>query len=177
MNAGFLREGEFWRLITAAFFHLDIIHLGCNMYALYVLGEQIETILGKKKFIFVYFISAIIGNLLSGAINGQQISSIGASGAIFGLMGALVYFGYHYRLYLGNVVIGQIAPVIIINLALSIAIPGIDIWGHVGGLIGGILATMIVGVEGKSDKTDRINGSIVTAIIIGLLIFVIFNPR
>ena len=177
MNAGFIREGEFWRLITAAFFHMDIIHLGCNMYALYILGEQIETTMGKKKLIFVYFMSAIIGNLLSGAINGQYVSSIGASGAIFGLMGAMLYFGYHYRLYLGNVVISQIVPIIILNLALGFAVSGIDNWAHIGGLIGGILSTMIVGIEGKSDKTDRINGSIVTVIIIGLLFFVIFNPR
>ena len=177
MNAGFIREGEFWRLITAAFFHMDIIHLGCNMYALYILGEQIETTMGKKKLIFVYFMSAIIGNLLSGAINGQSVSSIGASGAIFGLMGAMLYFGYHYRLYLGNVVISQIIPIIILNLALGFAVSGIDNWAHIGGLIGGILSTMIVGIEGKSDKTDRINGSIVTVIIIGLLFFVIFNPR
>lgn len=177
MNAGFLREGEVWRLITSAFFHADIIHLACNMYALYVLGEQIETTFGKKKFLIVYFLSAIIGNLLSGAINGGQVSSLGASGAIFGLMGAMLYFGYHYRLYLGNVVISQIVPIIIINLALGFAVPGIDNWAHIGGLIGGMLTTMIVGVEGKSDKSERVNGIIVTTIIIALLTFVILNPR
>lgn len=174
MNGIVFKKGFYYVAITAAFFHVDIIHLACNMYSLYVIGTQVETVLGKAKFLFVYIISAIVGCLLSGAINiGTGYTSVGASGAIFGLMGALLYFGYHYRLYLGNAIVSSILPVVIMNLALGFMISGIDNMGHIGGLIGGALAAMIVGVEGKSDKTDRINGSIVLTILIAFLVYMI----
>lgn len=174
MYAPFVKMGEIYRLFTCMFFHVDAIHLLCNMYALYILGEQLETIIGKTKFVFVYLISGILGALLSGAINGSNVSSVGASGAIFGIMGAMLYFGYHYRLYLGNVVISQIMPVIVLNLVLGFMNPAIDNFGHIGGLIGGILTTMCVGVEGKSNKSEMVNGIIVTTLMIAFLMYMIF---
>ena len=176
-NEGVIRYHEYYRLVTGMFLHADIMHIAFNMYALYIIGRQLESYIGRTRFLIVYIVSGIFGSMLSVALHVDSFAAVGASGAIFGLMGALVYFGYHYRLYLGNVVLSQIAPIIILNLALGFAVSGIDNWAHIGGLIGGILSTMIVGIEGKSDKTDRINGSIVTVIIIGLLLFVIFNPR
>ena len=154
------------------FFHWDIIHLACNMYSLYVIGTQIENVMGKYKFLFIYIVSGIIGCLLSGVVNASSVSA-GASGAIFGLMGAMIYFGYHYRLYLGQALRSQIIPIVILNLFISFAIPNIDAFGHIGGLVGGLFATMIVGIEGKTDKTDTINGTIVTTILIGFLIYML----
>ena len=141
------------------------------MYSLYVLGTQIETVLGKVKFLIVYFISAIVGALLSGLLTGG--ASVGASGAIFGLLGALLYFGYHYRLYLGNVISNQIIPVILLNLFIGFMLPGVDNFGHIGGLIGGVLAAMIVGVKEKSNKTDRINGVVILTIVVAFLYYMI----
>lgn len=168
-----LRANRFFVLITAAFLHSDIIHLACNMYSLYIIGTQIETVLGKIKFLIVYFISAIVGSLLSGVLTNG--ASIGASGAIFGLLGALLYFGYHYRLYLGNLITSQIIPVILLNLFLGFMMPGIDNFGHIGGLIGGVLSAMIVGVEGKNDKSDRINGAVILTIVVAFLCYMIFR--
>lgn len=166
-----IKMGHYWVVLTSAFLHADIIHILCNMYSLYFIGVQLETVLGKKKFIVVYLISAIMGSLASALLSGG--AAIGASGAIFGLIGAMLYFGYYYRLYLGNVVRSQIVPVILINLFIGFMLPGVDNFGHIGGLVGGIFAAMMVGIEGKSDKMNRLNGAIITIVLMAFLLFMI----
>ena len=168
----FIKAGEYYRLITSAFLHIGTLHLICNNYALYVIGTQLESFLGKAKFLTVYLVSAVSGNLLS-LLFANGISA-GASGAIFGLLGSLLYFGYHYRVYLGNLIHSQIIPVIIINLLIGFVLPGIDNAAHIGGLIGGILITMALGLKYKSKKSDRINGIILTTIFIAFLIYMGF---
>ena len=174
MNIAAVRNGEFWRLITAAFFHGGIIHLVCNMYSLYVLGTQLETFMGKWKYTVVYFLSALTSSLLSGVLNGPGVASVGASGAIFGLLGAMLYFGYHYRLYLGSVMAERIIPIILLNLFIGFTMPYIDNFAHIGGLVGGLFASMMVGIEGKTNKSDTINGAIVTVILFAFLIYMTF---
>jgi membrane associated rhomboid family serine protease len=173
MNAELVAAGEYYRLFTSAFLHGGMIHLLCNMYSLYIIGTQLETVLGKVKFLIVYFISIITSSLLSGVINGSSVMSVGASGAIFGLLGALLYFGYHYRLYLGNAILYQILPVICINLFIGFSTPGIDNFAHLGGLIGGYLAGMIVGVNGRPNTADRVNGVIVSTLLIAFLTYML----
>jgi rhomboid protease GluP len=162
-------------VITGGFLHADIIHLFFNMYALYILGSQMESFLGKTKFTLVYFISLIMGSLLSITLSTNP--SVGASGAIFGLMGSMLYFGYHYRVYLGNVLKTQIVPLILINLVYGFMVPGIDNFGHIGGLIGGILATKALGVKYKSSKSDIINGIVMLLILLGFLVYMGFIKR
>ena len=166
---------EYYRIITGGFLHGDIIHLGLNMYALYVLGSQMESFLGKTKYTIVYFVSLIMGSLLSMTLSTNP--SVGASGAIFGLMGSMLYFGYHYRVYLGNVLKSQIIPLILINLIYGFMAPGIDNFGHIGGLIGGVLATKAVGVKYKSSKSDIINGIVMLIILMVFLIYMGFIKR
>ena len=173
MNAELVRNGDYYRLFTCAFLHGGIIHLVCNMYSLYIIGTQLETVLGKFKFIIVYLLSIIASSLLSGVINGATGISVGASGAIFGLLGALLYFGYHYRLYLGNAIVYQILPVIAINLFIGFTTPGIDNWAHLGGLAGGYLSGMIVGINDKKNTLDRINGIIVSILLYGFLTYML----
>ena len=169
-NLGLVKMGQFYRIITSAFIHANIFHLLCNMYTLFIIGSQVEQFLGKKKFIFIYFASAIMGSLLS--LTFSSGFSVGASGAIFGLMGSLVYFGYHYRLYLSSIIKNQIIPLIVLNLFLGFMISGIDNFAHIGGLIGGYLSTMAVGASDKATRQERINGFIVlTLLSIFLLIF------
>lgn len=169
-NLNLVKGGEYYRIITSVFIHANIWHLLCNMYTLFIIGSQVENFLGKKKFILIYFISAILGSLLSLAFSSGF--SVGASGAIFGLMGSLVYFGYHYRLYLNTVIKSQIIPLIVLNLALGFMINGIDNFAHIGGLIGGYLATMAVGASDKATAQEKINGTIVLILLtIFLIIF------
>ena len=171
--APLIKSGELWRLITAAFLHVGIVHLLVNMYSLYIIGTQVETYIGKYKFLAIYLVSAISGVLMSCIFNPNVVSA-GASGAIFGLLGSLVYFGYHYRLYLGSVLKNQIIPIIVLNLVLGFIIPGIDNAAHIGGLVGGYLATMALGVSGKSSKNDMINGAITTVIYLLFLAYIVF---
>ena len=100
--------------------------------------------------------------------------SAGASGAIFGLLGSLLYFGYHYRVYLGNVLRSQIIPIILLNLLIGFTINGIDNFAHIGGLIGGVFASMAIGVPDKSKVTDKANGSLVLLIYLGFIIYLAF---
>ncbi len=167
-------KGQIYRIITCAFLHGSFWHLIINMYSLWIIGSQVETYIGKFKFLVIYILSAIMGSLFSLIFLGTGIS-IGASGAIFGLMGSLLYFGYHYRLYLSNALKSQIIPIIILNLILGFMVSGIDNAAHIGGLIGGYLATMIVGIKYKSNKGEAINGTIVYSILVAFLIYVIFN--
>ena len=163
------KYNEYYRLITGAFLHANFVHLILNCYSLYVIGSQIENFMGKWKYLIIYFVSAITGSMLSALLSDG--ASIGASGAIFGLMGSLLYFGYHYRVYLGNVLKSQIIPLILLNLLIGFITPGIDNFAHIGGLIGGALATVAVGVKYKSTKFERINGWIVLIILLGFLLF------
>lgn len=167
------KNGEYFRLITCAFLHIGVVHLIFNMYALYIIGPQVESFFGKIKFLSIYLISAVSASILSLAFNINTISA-GASGAIFGLLGALLYFGYHYRVYLGNVIRSQIIPIIVINLIFGFTMTGIDNAAHIGGLIGGVLASMALGVPEKSNKTEKLNGLIVLAIYFGFIIYMAF---
>ena len=168
-----IRDGQIYRLLTGTFVHVDLIHIMCNMYALYMIGSMVEGYFGRKKFITIYLISAITGSLLSIAMSSGF--SIGASGAIFGLLGALLYFGYHYRVYFGSVILGRIIPVIIINLAIGFMVSGIDNFAHIGGLIGGFLISKALGINSKDKKSDKINGIILSVMyIVFLLVLGIF---
>lgn len=166
-------EGQYYRLFTSMFIHANIFHILFNMYALYLLGAQAEGFFGKGKFLVIYILSGISGSLLSILLN-QGAVSVGASGAIFGILGALLYFGYNNRVYLGNTLVREIVPVIIINLAFGFMMTGVDNFAHIGGLIGGITTAMAVGFYSNTGKSDRINGIIITIMLFAFLIFMNF---
>lgn len=143
-------NGQYWRFFTPIFLHANITHLLVNCYSLYAIGPTVERIYGHAKFLFIYFIAGFMGSLLSFMFSVNP--SVGASGAIFGLLGALLYFGVEYpnlfKVYFGRSILTTIA----INLAYGFMNTGIDNFGHIGGLIGGFLASGIVKVKG-SNKT------------------------
>ena len=158
-----IRKGEYFRLLTGGFLHGGILHLFFNCYTLYIIGSQVESYLGKTKYSMIYFMSLLIASLTSMTFGGETMS-IGASGAIFGIMGALIYFGYHYRVFLGNIVKTQIIPLVLLNLSLGFILTGVDNFAHIGGLIGGVLSTMALGIDNKSTKSEMINGWIILGI-------------
>ncbi len=167
-----VQSGEYYRLITCMFMHANLMHLIFNMYALYIIGIQVENFFNKWKYSIIYLISGLTGALFSMLFTRSW--SVGASGAIFGLMGALLFFGYHHRVYLGTVIKSQIIPVIIINLIIGFASTGIDNAAHIGGLIGGIIGSMMMGVKDKKDKIEQVNGTIITLILLGFLVYMAF---
>lgn len=170
----YTKRGEYYRLFTSIFLHAGLAHLLCNMYSLYVIGPQTESFYGKLKYAGIFIFSGISGSLLSVALSGNNAVSVGASGAIFGLLGAILYFGYHYRVYLGNVLKSQIIPIIILNLLIGFTFSGIDNFAHIGGLIGGVFASMAVGVPDKSKTSDKANGCILLLIYLVFLIYLAF---
>ncbi len=169
----FIQLGQYYRLVTGAFIHANIFHLLFNMYALWIIGTQLESFVGKARYLGIYVFSIITASLLSIIVN-TNVASVGASGAIFGLLGALLYFGYHYRVYLGGVIKSQILPVIIANLVLGFIMPGVDNAAHIGGLIGGCLLLVAVGVKYKSTTFEKINGAIVSILYLGFLLYMAF---
>ena len=151
-----VRNGEVYRLVSYMFLHAGILHIVLNMYSLFIVGPRVEDFFGKWKYLLIYLFSGICGGLLSIGLTPNTVS-VGASGAIFGLFGALIYFGYSYRGYIGAIVKSQVLPVVIYNLLMGLFIPGIDMWGHVGGLIGGILTANMLGtIENKKYNVSNI---------------------
>ena len=170
-----LRSGKYYTLITSLFLHADIIHIAFNMYALYILGPQVEKYYGRFKFALIYFLSGILGNIFSCVFMDSNVFSIGASGAIFGLLGSIAYFTYYYRATLQGLLRSQVVPIILLNLVIGLVIPGIDVSAHLGGLIGGVLISMAIGIGDKGRRSDQINGIIVYVLMMAFMIYMIFT--
>ena len=130
-------DGDWYRLVTAMFLHASLLHLAFNMIALYWLGTIVEQALGSSRFLLLYFVSGIAGSAGALALSNPFAVTVGASGAIYGIMGALLVLEYRATGSFAGPALG----LIVVNLALSFAIPNISIGGHLGGLAGGILAT------------------------------------
>ena len=146
-------EGEYWRLITPMFLHGSIFHLGFNLYALYILGRRIERFFGSFRFILLFLIAGITGNLFSFFFT--PAPSLGSSTAIFGLLAAEGVFIYQHRELFGDrsrTILRQIIQVAVINFLIGLS-PGIDNWGHFGGLIGGALFSWFAGPIMKVEGT------------------------
>lgn len=125
-------SGEYYRFLTSMFLHVDIIHIAFNMLILYQFGAALETRMGSSKFVLLYIGSGLSGGLASILLNDPYTLSVGASGAIFGLLGAYVVYAMRARLDTNSVMI-----MIGINLVLGFVLPGIDWHAHVGGLMAG----------------------------------------
>ena len=132
-------SNEWYRLFTVALTHGGIFHLGFNMYSLMVLGNPLEASFGKQKFLIVFFFSLLTGSLTSAYFASLYGVSVGASGAIFGLFGAIAIVGKKIGADIRSIVV-----IIGINFAFGFAIGGVDWRAHLGGLIGGALAAQLV---------------------------------
>ena len=177
-----IRAGQLWRFLTPALLHGSIAHIGFNMYALYIFGVGLERHFGHRRFLLLYILTAFTGNVLSFLLSSGY--SIGASTAIFGLVGAEGVFLLQNRKLFGSQFKGAIANIIfvvVVNLFIGLA-PGIDDWGHVGGLLGGLIFAWFAGprweVQGmypalymadKREPRQVLTGAAVVILIFGAL--------
>jgi rhomboid protease GluP len=181
-----IRQGQIWRLITPVFLHDDslpygLLHIGFNMYALYAIGRSLEARFGHSRFLLLYFLGAYAGNVLSFLLTSGN--SLGASTAIFGLFAAEAAFVFQNRKLFqdkGRAALGNVISLAAINLFLGFTIPNVDNFGHIGGMLGGLIFTWFGGPRWKVeciypslqvvDEREG-HGSIIGAAIV-LLIFI-----
>ena len=141
----FILQGQLWRLITPILLHGSFLHILMNMYALLIIGPVVERSYGWRRYLALYLLAGAFGNVLSFLLTAEP--SLGASTSIFGLIAAQAIYVYRNRTFFGRAaqpMLINIAIVIIINLTIGL-IPGIDYWGHVGGLIGGLIFAWLAG--------------------------------
>jgi membrane associated rhomboid family serine protease len=159
-------HGDWWRLITSAFLHGGPIHLILNMVALYWFGSLLEQRIGSGRFLLLYIVSGLAGS--AGAlIAAPTTPTVGASGAIFGILGAGLVLEQQRDYVFGGSALG----LIVINLILSFAIPGISIGGHIGGLIGGALACLGLSRFGRGNVAYGRAGAlgVATVVLVGVV--------
>ncbi len=175
-------QGELWRLITPIFLHGSILHIAFNMYALHILGPRLERYYGHWRFLTLYLLSGFGGNVFSMMFT--DAPSLGSSTAIFGLIGAQGIFYYHNRKIFGPAVrqaLNGIITIAVVNLIIGLS-PGIDNWGHIGGLVGGVIFSWLSGplldvkemypvfvLEDRRESKDIIQGAVIVSAFFGLL--------
>jgi membrane associated rhomboid family serine protease len=141
-------EGEYWRLITGGFLHDGILHIGFNMYILYWLGTMLEPVMGHVRFAALYFASLLAGSFGALLLSPNAVT-VGASGAVFGLMGAAFVLQRARGI---DPMQSGLGPIILINLVLGFVIPNVSIGGHLGGLIGGVLCAFAMERVGERGR-------------------------
>lgn len=147
-----IKLGEYYRLFTPIFLHSGLLHIVLNMYALKALGSLIEKIYGTAKFAVIYFVSGIMGCIFSFTFS-SYTTSVGASGAIFGLLGAAVVYGIRMKNRIGKSFLSSVFQVIVINLFLGFSVvSNIDNAAHIGGLVGGLLSTAAIELGSKKEQ-------------------------
>lgn len=137
--------GEYWRLITPMFLHIGIEHLAFNCFALYQLGTGAEYLFGKWKYLLIYLVAGMFGNL--GSFVFSTYLSAGASGAIFGIMGSYLYFGTRERKMFSKGLGGSIITILVINIVYGLLSNRVDNFAHFGGLVGGMLISFVLGLK------------------------------
>lgn len=169
-NPAIIMDGEWWRLISSIFIHIGFLHLAMNMLAIYYLGNAVEKIYGNSRFLIIYFISGLGGSLASFALT-TNISA-GASGAIFGLFGAFLYFGLVHKRLFFQTMGPSILFILAINLVLGLTVEQIDMAAHIGGLIAGFLAASVVGLPKKKHVPSQMAAALLTTLLmLGVLFY------
>lgn len=149
-----IAAGEYWRLLSSVFLHVDFMHIVFNMYGLYNIGSMVEKIYGSRRYLYIYLYGGIAGSICSFIFS--TVPSAGASGAIFGLFGALLYLGQkNPKLFRTSFGI-NILVVLGFNIIYGLSNTGIDNFAHIGGLIGGYLLANAIGLKGDKFNTRKI---------------------
>jgi membrane associated rhomboid family serine protease len=140
LNGPAVADGDWWRIVTAGFLHAGLVHIAFNMFALYILGTLLEPGIGTPRFLGVYFVSLLAGSFGALLLSPNEYT-VGASGAIFGLMSAAFIVARHRGV---EQLASQIGFFVILNLVITFGVSGISIGGHLGGLVGGALAGLLI---------------------------------
>lgn len=154
-------DGEVWRIVTSGFLHAGLIHLMFNTFALYILGSILEPAIGHLRFGIVFFVSVLAGSF-GALLAAPDALTVGASGGVFGLMGAALIVMRHRGI---NPMESGIALWLGLNLVITFTIPGISVGGHLGGLAGGALAAAVMFEVGERMQLGRILPSVLAAAI------------
>jgi rhomboid protease GluP len=149
----YILQGEWWRFFTPIFIHIGLLHLAMNTYALHYIGKYAEKLFGHGRFLIIYLFSGFLGSVVSFLVSTSL--SAGASGAIFGCMGALLFLGIKKNNIFSKQLLTSMLPIILLNLVLGFSISSIDNGGHLGGLLGGFLAASIVQLPFNRQKNYR----------------------
>lgn len=158
--------GEYYRLVTSAFLHQGVLHIAFNMFALYLIGTQLEGMLGTARYLALYALSALGGNVLGYLLAPVNQGSVGASGAVFGLFAALFIIGRRM-----SADVTQIAVLIGVNLVITFVVSSIDWRGHIGGLItGAVLAAAFAYAPRRLRNPVAAGASGAVAVLLGVLI-------
>ena len=144
-------NGEPYRIVTSAFLHAGVLHLGLNMFALYFLGSLLESGIGTRRFVGIYFVSILAGSFGALLMDPNELT-VGASGGVFGLMAAAFLIARNRGM---DQLASEIGFFVIINLVFTFAIPGISIGGHLGGLVGGGIAALMIGAIERDGSQNR----------------------
>lgn len=143
-------QPELWHYVSAMFLHIGFMHLLMNGFALYVFSAPLERIMGKWRFAVLYLVSGLLGNVVSLALHSEPYIGAGASGAIYGVYGAYVYFALFYKSAFGQQNATTIFTIVIIGVIHSIAVPNVDLFAHLGGFSGGFAMTALLSlIQGK----------------------------
>lgn len=163
---------EYWRFVTPIFIHYGLMHFAINSVILYYMGQQVEAIYGHGRFFLIYLLSGVMGNVLGFAFNDMNVQAAGASTSLFGIFGAFIVLGIHFKNNPGiQAMVRQFSLFIVLNLVFGLFDQTIDMYGHVGGLIGGILMGNIVALPMRVGKTYSIHVRIISAMILLFLLF------
>lgn len=178
-------DGQFWRLFTAMFLHLGLLHIGFNSYALYLFSPQVERPYGPVRFLLIYVLSGLSGSAFSFLFSPN--ASVGASGAIFGLIGVVGAYLYRYRdrLAMGRSRLMNLVSIAAYNLLYGFIVPSVDNWGHIGGLVAGLALGWLLApryqvvqgnvlappqIEDRSTATQWLLGAALVGLGIGLVV-------
>ncbi|MBB3662667.1 MULTISPECIES: rhomboid family intramembrane serine protease [Prauserella salsuginis group] len=161
-------HGEWLRLVASGFLHYGLLHLAMNMLALWILGKDLELLLGKVRFLALYLVSLLGGSTAVFLLGDVNVGTAGASGAVYGLMGALLVAVLRLKLNPGGAI-----GIIAINLVLTVTIPGISLLGHLGGLVAGALVMVAMLYGPKKDRTayQATVVALLVAAFVGLIIY------
>ena len=178
-RSAIVNQHEYWRFFTPMFLHIGWMHFLVNMVTLYYVGSQVEAIYGHGRYLMIYLLSGIMGNILSFAFGSASSISAGASTSLFGLFGAFIILGRHFKSNPAiSFIVKRYTTFIVLNLVFNLFSSSVDIMGHIGGLLGGVLVASFLAVPDHSEEFnihERIVASIFFIFLVAICLIVGFK--